>query len=427
MRAGKAPADLLTADRKRGGISLKTPKRFKLLCLTLMVSLLLTGCALLPTTISDLATGMDDTVTISRDEYERLQRYAELDEIWQIVEQYYYQEPDTQAMLDGAEMGLLYGLGDPYTYYYTPDQYAQLWADDEGEYAGIGIQIMGDYTTGLCTISRVFLDSPALDAGLRKGDVLTRVEGIDVVTTTLQDAVNIMRGEPGTSVNVQVQRGDQLMDFVVQRAVVHVNWVNSCMLEGHVGYISLYEFSGDCSPSFAVHLDNLMSQGAKALVIDLRDNPGGWVDDAQKVADMFLEEGNVASLVYRDGTTELYTTTTDGKENPIPLVVLVNEYSASASEILAGALQDRGRATIVGTQTFGKGVVQYVLPVGTRGAGMQLTVAQYYTPNGNEVHKVGITPDIEATLPEGDTTMYDIGDLNDAQLRKAYEVALEMI
>ena len=402
-------------------------KRFKLMCLTLMVLLLLTGCALLPTTISDLATGMDDTVTISRAEYERLQRYAELDEIWQIVEQYYYQEPDTQAMLDGAEMGLLYGLGDPYTYYYTPDQYAQLWADDEGEYAGIGIQIMGNYATGLCTISRVFLDSPALDAGLRKGDVLTRVEDIDVVTTTLQDAVNIMRGEPGTPVNVQVQRGDQLLDFVVDRAVVHVNWVNSCMLDGDVGYISLYEFSGDCSPSFAVHLDNLMSQGAKALVIDLRDNPGGWVDDAQKVADMFLEEGNVASLVYRDGTTELYTTTTDVKENPIPLVVLVNEYSASASEILAGALQDRGRATIVGTQTFGKGVVQYVLPVGTRGAGMQLTVAQYYTPNGNEVHKVGITPDIEATLPEGDTTMYDIGDLDDAQLKKAYEVALDLI
>lgn len=397
------------------------------MCLTLMVLLLLTGCALLPTTISDLATGMDDTVTISRAEYERLQRYAELDEIWQIVEQYYYQEPDTQAMLDGAEMGLLYGLGDPYTYYYTPDQYAQLWADDEGEYAGIGIQIMGNYATGLCTISRVFLDSPALDAGLRKGDVLTRVEDIDVVTTTLQDAVNIMRGEPGTPVNVQVQRGDQLLDFVVDRAVVHVNWVNSCMLDGDVGYISLYEFSGDCSPSFAVHLDNLMSQGAKALVIDLRDNPGGWVDDAQKVADMFLEEGNVASLVYRDGTTELYTTTTDGKENPIPLVVLVNEYSASASEILAGALQDRGRATIVGTQTFGKGVVQYVLPVGTRGAGMQLTVAQYYTPNGNEVHKVGITPDIEASLPEGDTTMYDIGDLDDDQLKKAYEVALDLI
>lgn len=401
-------------------------KRFRLMCLALMVSLMLTGCALLPTTVSDAVLGTDDTVTISRSEYERLQRYAELDEIWQIVETYYYQDPDEESMLDGAEMGLLYGLGDPYTYYYTPEQYAQLWADDEGEYAGIGIQIMGDYITGLCTISRVFLDSPALDAGLRKGDILTRVEDVDVVATTLQDAVNIMRGEPGTPVNVQVQRGDQLLDFVVDRAVVHVNWVNSCMLEGNVGYISLYEFSGDCSPSFAVHLDNLMNEGARSLIIDLRDNPGGWVDDAQKVADMFLAEGNVASLVYRDGTTELYTTTTDGKENPIPLVVLVNEYSASASEILAGALQDRGRATIVGTQTFGKGVVQYVLPVGTRGAGMQITVAQYYTPNGNEVHKVGITPDIEATLPEGDTTMYDIGDLSDAQLKKAHEIALSL-
>ena len=401
-------------------------KRFRLMCLALMVSLMLTGCALLPTTVSDAVLGTDDTVTISRSEYERLQRYAELDEIWQIVETYYYQEPDEESMLDGAEMGLLYGLGDPYTYYYTPEQYAQLWADDEGEYAGIGIQIMGDYITGLCTISRVFLDSPALDAGLRKGDILTRVEDVDVVATTLQDALNIMRGEPGTPGNVQVQRGDQLLDFVVDRAVVHVNWVNSCMLEGNVGYISLYEFSGDCSPSFAVHLDNLMNEGARSLIIDLRDNPGGWVDDAQKVADMFLAEGNVASLVYRDGTTELYTTTTDGKENPIPLVVLVNEYSASASEILAGALQDRGRATIVGTQTFGKGVVQYVLPVGTRGAGMQITVAQYYTPNGNEVHKVGITPDIEATLPEGDTTMYDIGDLSDAQLKKAHEIALSL-
>lgn len=169
---------------------------------------------------------------------------------------------------------------------------------------------------------------------------------------------------------MQVQRGDQLLDFVVDRAVVHVNWVNSCMLDGDVGYISLYEFSGDCSPSFAVHLDNLMSQGAKALVIDLRDNPGGWVDDAQKVADMFLEEGNVASLVYRDGTTELYTTTTDGKENPIPLVVLVNEYSASASEILAGApagprpRHHRGHADL----RQGCGAVRAA--VGTRGAGM---------------------------------------------------------
>lgn len=402
-------------------------KGFKLTAMLLMLCLMLTSCALLPTSISDAANSSGGTVTISSAEYERLRQYQELDELMQIVQQFYYQEPDGEAMLDGAAMGLLYGLNDPYTFFYTPQEYAAMWEDDEGEYAGVGIQIMADYTTGLCTISRVFLDSPALDAGIRKGDILTRVENLDVVATSLQDAVTIMRGEVGKPVNMQVQRGDQLLDFVVNRAVVHVNWVNSCMLENDIGYLSLYEFSGDCSSAFAIQLDNLMAQGARALILDLRDNPGGWVDDAQKIADMFMDEGEVASLVYRDGTTEFYTTTTDGNENTLPLVVLMNEFSASASEILAGALQDRERATIIGTQSYGKGIVQYVLPVGTRGAGMQLTVAQYYTPNGNEVHKLGITPDVLAEMPEGSSTMYELGDLSDAQLKSAYAVALGLL
>ena len=404
-------------------------KALRLWALVIMLSLLLTSCALLPTTVTETVESPEDDayVTIPREEYERLQQYEELDELRQIVELFYYREPDEEAMLDGANMGLLYGLGDPYTFYYTPEEYAAMWEDDEGEYAGVGIQIMADYTTGLCTISRVFLDSPALDAGIRKGDILTRVEDIDVFATNLQDAVDIMRGEVGQPVNVQVQRGDQLLDFVINRAVVHVNWVNSCMLPGDVGYISLYEFSGNCSVAFAEQLAVLMDEGAKALVIDLRDNPGGWVDDAQKVADMFLGEGEVASLEYRDGTMEYYTTSTSGDENELPLVVLVNEYSASASEILAGALQDRQRATIVGVQSYGKGIVQYVLPVGTRGAGMQLTVAQYFTPNGNMVHEVGITPDVIAEWPEDDENMYDLGDLNDAQLKAAYDLALEAV
>ncbi len=406
-----------------------SPQRgVKLLALLIMVSLLLTSCSLLPTSVSDAVNGENsDTVTISRAEYDRLKKYEELDELKLLVEQYFYQEPDEQAMLDGAEMGLLYGLDDPYTFYYTPDQYAKMWENDEGEYAGIGIQIMANYATGICTISRVFLDSPALEVGIRKGDVLSKVEDLDVTASNLQEAVDIMRGEVGKPVNVQVLRGDQVLDFVVSRAVVHVNWVNSCMLENDVGYISLYEFSGDCSVAFKTQLDALLEKGAKALIMDLRDNPGGWVDDAVKVADLFLPEGTVASLVYRDGTTEYFTTTTDNKELEIPLVVLVNEYSASASEILSGALQDYERATIMGTKTYGKGVVQYVLPVGTRGAGMQLTVAQYYTPNGNEVHKIGITPDVIAEMPEGDTTMYELGDLADAQLKKAYELALEKL
>ena len=412
-------------------MKLHSNRKLQLTALLLMISLLLTGCALLPTTISDVAKEPlidGDSVTISREEYERLRKYEELEEIRQVVDLYFYQETDQQAMLDGAAMGILYGMDDPYSYYYNPEDFAKLWEEDEGEYAGVGIQIMADYGTGLCTISRVFLDSPALEVGMRRGDILIKVEELDVAATNLQEAVDIMRGEVGKPVNIQVMRGDQILDFVVTRAVVHTTWVNSCMLDDSIGYISLYEFAGDCHASFAVQFDNLLAQGAKALVIDLRDNPGGWLDDAQKLADMFLPEGTLATLVYRDGTTEYHTTTTNGKESDIPLVVLVNEYSASSSEILSGALQDLGRATIVGTQTYGKGVVQYVLPVGERGAGMQLTVAQYFTPNGNEVHKIGITPDVIVEMPEENAnTMYQLGDLDDAQLMKAYEVALEKL
>lgn len=408
----------------------KPSRSLKLTALLLMVSMLLTGCALLPTAVSDTANGPvvdGDTVTISLAEYERLLQYQELEEIRQIVSEYYYQEPDEEAMLDGAAMGLLYGLEDPYTFYYDPEAFATMWEEDEGEYAGIGIQIMADYSTGICTITRVFLDSPALEVGIRRGDILTHVEDIDVTAVNLQEAVDIMRGEVGKPVNVQVMRNGELLDFVVTRAVVHTNWVNSAMLDDRVGYISLYEFSGDCAPAFAVHLDSMMKAGAQALVIDLRDNPGGWVDDSQKIADMFVGKGTLTTLQYRDGTTEYYETTTDGKENDIPLVILVNEYSASASEILSGAMQDWNRATIVGTQTYGKGVVQYVLPVGTRGAGMQLTVAQYFTPDGHEVHKLGITPDVIVEKPEDDTTMYEIGDLADTQLKVAYDEALKLI
>ena len=405
-------------------------KGWRLTAMLLMISLLLTGCALLPTAISGTVNGPvynGSTVTISIEEYEQLLKYAELEEMRQIVSEYYYQEPDEQAMLDGAAMGLLYGLDDPYTFYYDVEAFTQMWEEDEGEYAGIGIQIQADYSTGLCTVTRVFLDSPAMEVGIRRGDILTRVDDLDVAAANLQDAVDIMRGEVGKTVNVQMMRGSELIDFVVTRAVVHTNWVNSCMLDEQIGYISLYEFSGDCAPTFSIQMDNLLAQGAKALVIDLRDNPGGWVDDAQKIADFFLPEGTLATLEYRDGTTEYYNLTTDGKEVDIPLVALINEFSASASEILSGALQDYDRATIVGVQSYGKGVVQYVLPIGSRGAGMQLTVAQYFTARGNEVHKVGITPDVTAEWPEDDQNMYQLGDLNDAQLKVAYEEALKLV
>ncbi|MCE5343415.1 MAG: S41 family peptidase [Eubacteriales bacterium] len=404
------------------------PNRLRFLAVLLAAALLVTGCSLLPSAKSVTQNALDedsDTVTLTREEYDRLARFASLDTLSQIVEEYYYVEPDLDAMLDGAKRGLLAGLGDPYTFYYSAEEFSEMWADDEGEYAGVGIQISASYETMLCTISRVFSNSPAAEAGLRKGDILSKVDDLDVDVTTLNDAVAIMRGEVGSSVYIQVMRDGELIDFNIPRAVVHVNWVSSCMLDESVGYILLYEFSGNCAEMFQTQLDALVAQGAKALIIDLRDNPGGWIENAVSMADIFLPKETITYLEYRDGSREYYDAT-DGALN-LPLIVMMNENSASSSEILAGALQDYAVATIVGTQSYGKGIVQFVLPVGNDGEGMQLTSALYYTPSGRSIHKIGITPDVETIMPEGAVTMYELGDLNDAQLQKAYEVAQEKL
>ena len=360
-----------------------------------------------------------DTVTLSREAYERYQQFDVLLELMDMADAYYYEEVNTQDMLDGAANGLLQGLGDPYTFYYTPEEFAELWEEDEGEYAGVGIQISTSYLTGLCTISRVFDNGPAREAGVQKGDILYMVEDLYVNSSTINDAVDIMRGTPGTPVHVVFLRGTEEMEYDLIRAQITVNRIESGMLTEDVGYIYLYEFAGDCAVEFKAAVDKLTKQGAKGLIIDLRDNPGGWVDDAEAIGDIFLEAGTLCYLQYNDGQREYYRTKSGAVD--VELVILLNENSASSSEILAGALKDRANATIVGVQSYGKGIVQTVVGL-EGGAGMQMTIAQYYTPNGNAVHKVGITPDVEIHLPDGDNGMYDFADLNDPQLAKALEV-----
>lgn len=401
-------------------------KKTRVLAVCALVLLLITGCAMaLPWSLaaSPAPGARGDTVTLSREEYERLTQYRELDDVLKVVEENYYQEPDVQTLIEYAERGLLYGLDDPYTFYYNPEEYQKLWEEDEGKYAGIGIQISANYDTMLCTVTRVFKGSPAQAAGIHKGDLLKRVDDLDVDANNLQDAVDIMRGAVGETVDVVVRRGTENLTFTVARATVQVNRVEAALVEGDIGVISLFEFAGDCSVAFEEELNALRGQGIKGLIIDLRDNPGGWVDDAVAIADMFLDEGTIYYSENRKGERETVTATA-GKVD-IPLAVIVNENSASASEVLSGALQDHGAATIVGVTSYGKGIIQYVIPIGDKGAGMQLTVAQYFTPDGHQVHKKGITPDVEAKLPEGDNGMYDIGDMNDPQLSRAVKALRE--
>lgn len=408
-------------------------KRIVLVIALVLTACLLSGCAYLP--FSGL-TGMlggggyavtdnGATVTIPKDLYEKYQQFDKLIEIQEIAEYYFYEEVDSEDLIDGAAMGLLSGLDDPYSFYYTPEDYAAMWEDDKGEYAGVGIQISSNYITGLCTISRVFDNGPAREAGVHKGDILYKVEDLYVNAFNVQDAVDIMRGVPGTDVNVTFLREGEEISFVLKRAQIKVNRVEAMMLDEEIGYIALYEFAGDCSVKFEEALNNVVAQGAKGVIVDLRDNPGGDVADAEHIGDLFLEKGTLCYLEYRDGTREYYKTK-DGKAD-VKLVLLMNENSASSSEILAGALKDRADATIVGVQSYGKGIVQSVLPISNDGSGMQLTIAQYFTPNGNKVHKIGITPDVEIDLPEGDNGMYEFGDLKDPQLSRALEVMQEKL
>ena len=413
------------------------------LCLVLCASLL-SGCGLmtmaqlsnmLPDDTSPRATAAPaapaavggDTVTISRADYERYRQFDELLDIMDIVDENYYQDVDTETLLQGAAAGLLDAIDDPYTFYYTPEEYNQMWEEDEGEYAGIGVQISGNYNTQVCTITRVFPNGPAEKAGVERGDILYKVgEDLFVTADTLDDAVSIMRGTPGTDVDVTFLRDGEPYTVTLTRATIQTTRVDSTMLENNVGLIVLYEFAGECAFEFGNALRDLISQGAQGILIDLRDNGGGWVEDAKRIADLFLPSGTLCYLEYKSGERYYYRTTTDGKEIEIPLVILVNQYTASSSEILTGCLRDRANAKVVGVNSYGKGIVQGVISLDS-GAGMQVTEAQYFTPDGHAVHKIGIAPDVEIELPEDAEPTYLLGDLSDVQLNAAYQTMLEML
>ena len=367
-------------------------------------------------------------VTISQEEYDQLKQFSKLAEVMDIIDMYFYEEPNKEEMLEYAIWGMLQGLGDNYTFYYTPENWEQMWSDDEGSYAGVGIQMLANFDENTVTISRVFKNTPAEEAGLRKGDRLVRVDDLQVTAETMSAAATLMRGKEAETVEIEVVRRGETIVYTVGRRQIKVNWVESTMMDDHVGLIALYDFASGCDTAFAEALQELCDQGATSLIVDVRDNGGGWVDSAEKIADLFLDK---QLLFYSEGRfqdrRESYTT--DGK-NDIPMVVLINGSSASASEILAGSLRSAGRARLVGTQSFGKGIMQYVVPLsGVNGKedGMQVTFAQYFMPDGQVVHKVGLTPDVVVEMPEElANEFFELGDMSDPQLAAAWEEAIRV-
>lgn len=336
-----------------------------------------------------------------------------------VINEYYYQDADidVDAMTEGMYAGMVNALGDPYSVYYTEEEWDDLMRETEGIYYGIGAYLMLDQNTGAAKISGVIDNTPAQEAGLRADDLIYKVDGEMTQGLELSEIVARVKGEEGTTVHLTIYREGEAdyLEIDVERRKIESPTVNYEMLENDIGYIQITEFDDVTTDQFTEALSTVKGSGAKGLILDLRGNPGGSLSVVVDIAREILPKGVIVYTEDKYGERDEYNC--DGrKELDIPLVVLVNGNSASASEILAGAIKDYGKGTLIGTTTFGKGIVQRVLPL-TDGTALKLTISAYYTPDGNNIHGVGIEPDIVCEFDSD--TYYDDGV--DNQLERAVE------
>ncbi len=331
--------------------------------------------------------GGSTSSVLSREEEKKLA------ELMERIDQDYLYEADRETLMDGIYHGLYDSLGDPYSTYYSADEYATVMEENEGSYVGSGVSIAEDQDTGYLRVMRVFRGSPAEAAGIKESDQITGADDVDFYQMDINLAVTYMRGVEGTDVTVHWLHGQEPMEATVTRRKIDNETVTWEMREDGVGYILLAEFDTVSTGQIREALADLTAQGMKGLVLDLRSNPGGLVNVATDIAGEFLPRGVITTLRDKNGNEETYKVT-DDEHSDIPLVVLINENSASASELLTGALMDYGRAVSVGTVSFGKGIVQEVVGL-EDGSGIRLTIADYYTPNDYNIHGIGITPNVQ--------------------------------
>ena len=328
------------------------------------------------------------------------------------IEARYVNEVDDSQLMDGAISGMVQSLGDPHSIYMKADMYQQLKEHTEGEFGGIGVT-MG-FKDNKVTIISVLPDTPGEKAGLAAGDEIMAVDGTPVSELQPEEVAMHIRGEVGTHVTLTISRDGSESDYDIERATIKIETAKGKVLADGMGYIRIASFSENTDKEFKAAYDELEAQGMKGLIIDLRENPGGLVTSCVNIANMVVPKGPIVSVVERDGSKEVHESKLE--EEKYPIVVLIDGNSASASEILAGALQDTGAATIVGTKSYGKGSVQVVMPMFHNDA-LKLTIAKYYTPNGRCIDGIGIEPDVAIDFQQGDTT--------DVQLEKAEEVLRE--
>lgn len=344
-----------------------------------------------------------------------------IDFIQSIIDEYYYEDVDADNLREGIYAGLLEGLDDPYSAYYTPEEYEKLQISVTGNYAGIGAALLKDPETGQISISKIYPGSPAEKAGLQKGDILVSADGNVATEMEADSFAAAVRGKKGTDVELVYVRDGKENTILVTRDDITIPSVSSRMLDDQIGYVQIGEFVSGTPDEFKSAIEDLKSQGAKAFVFDVRDNPGGMVDSVTEMLDYILPEGTTLYMEEKDGTRTDYTS--DAKHYlDAPMVVLTNGNSASASEIFAGAIHDFQAGTLVGTKTYGKGVVQVTLPL-SDGSAVKLTIARYFTPSGVCIHGEGIKPDVELEYEyTGDKDADEYDYQADNQVQKAIEV-----
>lgn len=389
-------------------------------CLLLLLTIAACICVLLR---------MGNVRLVAGESAEMLDRFARLEAAYRCISEDFYLDVDEESLLHGALSGMLASLGDPYSFYYTPEQMASHNESLDGAYHGVGLLLQAS-EAGELMVVRVYDGSPADAAGVVQGDIILAVDGQSVSAAdsrSFHQAALLMAGEDGAALELTLRRGDEELSLAVVRGSVETSSVASAMLKENpdekIGYIAISQFSGDDVQSFREALTALENGGMTGLVIDLRNNPGGMLGDVVEIADALLGEGLIVYTENRAGERVEYRS--DAACTDVPLAVLVNGNSASASEILAAAVQDHARGTIVGSRSYGKGIVQTLVTFPEDGSGMQYTSARYFTPSGACIHETGVTPDVLIEADGTDSSLTGTPDpVQDVQLRAAIK-ALE--
>lgn len=344
-----------------------------------------------------------------------LQNYKKL------IDKYYLGEVDENKLEEGAIKGYIEGLDDPYTEYISKEDMQEYMEDTMGNFVGIGIYMVKDQDANKVKVLATIKDSPAEKAGILAGDLIVSVDGVQYTADEMSTASSKIKGEIGSTVKIEILRNNETMNFEVKRENIKVNPVESKVLSNNIGYIGFSSFDEETSDEFKSKYEELQKHGIKSLIIDLRNNGGGIVDEALKIADYILDKDSVILYEVDKNQNEKVK---KSEENPIinvPIIVLTNGNTASSSEILAGALKDLGKAKIVGTKTYGKGVIQQILKL-QDGSGLKITTEKYLTPNKTEINKVGIEPDEKVELPDNLKNVLEIKESEDTQLQKAIEM-----